>query len=530
MKKNVGKKFIPFAIPLLLVLASTMPEAATNEGTFDGFSANPSEVAVVPSALGGGNNSNGADTSVITQSNLVNQSKINLLAENSTDDWLDVNNTDFLQVKKIPDSSLAVGQYWKLVSVKGDSSNESAPGQIILYYMSDSPTITSDFQLQLIKDNSLDDLNYYLYFRDFKAPSPAAPIYKASIDLKSYTLSLAGSSENLAKAAIQIYRITDSYAPRALTIYGDEDGEAQLILKNPNFGIMLGGRVDFNINNVKRILVSGEDKEGNLLSNPLREGIVLVSRNNWSVANPSVDVIIDKNDQFEISGNIAEALGSYGNNSFNLVSRKIKIDTNVVGIPLGGTAILKEYRFNTLISGSGKIALTASDGINLAGKSTAEDNKIYRESFAIRSDSETICNDCGDAASRRYNSEFSLSSNKSIELDTNWGAIFMEGVEFLLPGKDEEEDKIVQYYAHTSLEAPEITIIASGSSQDQRTNASFRVESNLTGDNLEEGSAKINLHATGPKGIAVHYKDALGEEQGLRMRGTIPVFQIGLND
>lgn len=35
MKKDVGKKLIPFALPLLLVIASTTPEAATkfNEGT-----------------------------------------------------------------------------------------------------------------------------------------------------------------------------------------------------------------------------------------------------------------------------------------------------------------------------------------------------------------------------------------------------------------------------------------------------------------------------------------------------------------
>ena len=54
MKKNVGKKFIPFALPLLLVIASTTPEAATNnEGTFNGFGTEPS-VSVMASGEKGG--------------------------------------------------------------------------------------------------------------------------------------------------------------------------------------------------------------------------------------------------------------------------------------------------------------------------------------------------------------------------------------------------------------------------------------------------------------------------------------------
>lgn len=137
-----------------------------------------------------------------------------------------------------------------------------------------------------------------------------------------------------------------------------------------------------------------------------------------------MNVVIDNNDQFDISGNIAEALSSYGNNSFSLTSQKINIATNVVGTPIVTTGILAEYKFNTLISGSGKITLKANDEINLMGNSTAEDNKIYRESYAIRSDAETVCKDCGDKVARRYNTEFNLNSNKSIVLNNQLGCNF----------------------------------------------------------------------------------------------------------
>lgn len=179
----------------------------------------------------------------------------------------------FLQIAKIP--GINDNDYWKLAEI------DSQYGGRIIFYPSaqSSPKVSTDFQLQLISDNSPDNSNYFIYFYNIAESnfSQEPKKLEAKINLNSYTLTLANSKGS---AAIDVYgnNINSNIAKRILEIKGDEGGDAQLILKNAKFGMKLGGNVDLKINDVKKILVSGEDMDGNLLTNPVRTGIVLVSQ------------------------------------------------------------------------------------------------------------------------------------------------------------------------------------------------------------------------------------------------------------
>ena len=63
------------------------------------------------------------------------------------------------------------------------------------------------------------------------------------------------------------------------------------------------------------------------------------------------------------------------------------------------------------------------------------------------------------------------------------------------------------YSARTSLEASEINIKASGTSENGKTNATFKALSNVDKD------ASIRLKATGENGIKINYVDTLNKEK-----------------
>lgn len=431
-----------------------------------------------PHPGGGNRNFNVVESHNSYQNNKFNQQKINLLAEGSQDIWEAVPNTDFLEIANV---EKPIHYY---VSVYGS-------GQIVLfngnmYQNLNDPTA----QLRLTKDVNAE--GYYLYFNSPKKLQNFNKTLAASIDISTYTLKLSGGSS----AAISVSSSNSQVNPRSLTIKGENN--SQLILENPFLGMNLSGELDFQIIGVSNLIIKGADK-----NNPAsRAGITLLEQNNWNNTHnvPNVVVNIEGNDKFEISGNIAHAISSYGNNSFVANSNEILIKTEPFGRPTknNGTP-LDFYEFYSLISGSGKISLTGKERFYLEGLSepNEQENGLYLESYAIRG-SEIVCDSCSSKQTRYFNADFELVSDKSIDLKTNWGAIFMNALEDTSSGE--------QYFAKTSLEAPEIRIVASGTSKDQKTNASFKAISDF-----DKAYAQINLKAS--EQMSVDYRDALDKEK-----------------
>lgn len=177
------------------------------------------------------------------------------------------------------------------------------------------------------------------------------------------------------------------------------------------------------------------------------------------------------------------------------------IDTTANGKPTSDTIFLKDYKFNSLINGSGYVSLEASDKIDLKGNN-AQDDGLYSESYAIRVESEFKCYRCDPRAQRYFDTDFNLKA-PAIELSTNWGAVFMEATQY--EDKDENDEKVIkQFFAHTTMDAETIKIRASGSLEDKNAYATFKAVSH---NDKADKDAQIKLTAT--KEISVDYEDGL---------------------
>lgn len=302
----------------------------------------------------------------------------------------------------------------------------------------------------------------------------------ATVNLGNFNWALNGDS------AIDSFRSSGTSNPqRHLSLTGSK--QSSLTLNGKNFGMKLGGDVKLEISNLNGVTISSPSGS----TTPVGAAIAAVAASNQQHVE-NVKLIVNSVNLLKIEGNVNHGVASYGNNNISLTADKILIHTDVAG--KANNAI----SFNGLIVGSGKVNLASLQGdLNLLGFSKSDEIGIYKESYAIRGTDE-ICDACSGSTTRYFDANFSLKSNSAINLNTNWGAIYMEALE-------SPEGNL--YSARTSLEASEINIKASGTSENGKTNATFKALSNVDKD------ASIRLKATGENGIKINYVDTLNKEK-----------------
>lgn len=290
--------------------------------------------------------------------------------------------------------------------------------------------------------------------------------------MQGYKLSLGGESSIVAFDT----------APRAnnlikkLNIIGN--GSSVLELTGSQFGMKLGGRVNLNLSYMDEILIIGPEKG----QNPSGSGITVVSGAKWNHdQGQASNVIISNSNLLEVKGNINHALSSYGDNKLSISTNRIKISTDVTG------KYNKNVKFNSIVTGDGIIKLDSKESLSLNGRSASEED-IFNESYVIRG-AQTVCTACASDVARYWNADFTLNSNTLIEIDSNWGAVFMESAT-----ETETDGGNTTYYAKTSISAPEVKIVAAGSSLDDKTHATFKAISK------NDKEARISLEGTGDNG------------------------------
>lgn len=373
-------------------------------------------------------------------------SSIFLTANSLAATWKNVGNTDFLQYDADSYSfgSIAVNNY-----------------SIDLFRYDNSTPLLN---LKLTQSNN--DSKFYLNFHATQT-KPLNKEYEVDVDLQGYKLSLGGESSIVAFDT----------APKAnnrikkLNIIGN----GSLELTGSKFGMKLGGRVNLNLSGMDEILIIGPEQD----QKPSGSGITVVSGDDWNHdQGQASNVIISNSDLLKVKGNINHALSSYGDNKLSISTNRIEISTDVAGI------YSDNVKFNSIVTGDGIIELDSKESLSLKGTSASEED-IFNESYVIRG-AQTVCTACGNTPVARYwNADFTLNSNTLIEIDSNWGAVFMESA---------TDGRNTTYYAKTSISAPEVKIVAAGSSSDDKTHATFKAISK----NGKEAS--ISLEGTGDNG------------------------------
>lgn len=301
----------------------------------------------------------------------------------------------------------------------------------------------------------------------------------ATINLGDFNWTINGAT------AIDSFRSGSTDPSRHLTVTGKK--QSSLTLNGKDYGMKLGGDIKFEISNLNNITIASPQGS----NSPVAAAIAAVSASNKQKVE-NVKLIVSEVDLFKIEGNINHGIASFGNNNLSITSGQVIFDTNVVGKSNDSIS------FNGLVTGSGKVNLTSlHEDLELSGFSSPEEESTYKESYAIRGTDE-ICVACGNTQTRYFDADFTLKSNSAINLNTNWGAVFMEALE-------SPEGNL--YSARTSLEASEINIKASGTSEDGKTNATFKALSNVDKD------ASISLKAYGENGIKIDYVEALNKEK-----------------
>lgn len=316
-----------------------------------------------------------------------------------------------------------------------------------------------------------------------------SPDTTATVDLGVYSLTLKGTS------SIDSSR---DYPARHLIVTGSD--KSALNLYGSAFGMKLRGDFQAEVSSIDSINIfqlSGS-------KSPAAAGISALALSNVK-DKENVKLNISGLNLFQIQGNINHGIASYGNNNLNVASNQIVIQLSPVGryTATATDSSEKPYTyspvlFNALILGSGKINLSSQEsGVTLSGFSD-QNGDVYKESYAIRG-SEEVCDQCSPGATRYFDADFSITSASYIDLNTNWGAVFMEAL------KDEQDG--TTYHAKTTLKADEIRIKASGTSENGETNATFKAVSDL------DKEASISLIATGKNGININYIDTLNKEK-----------------
>lgn len=316
-----------------------------------------------------------------------------------------------------------------------------------------------------------------------------SPDTTATVDLGVYSLTLKGTS------SIDSSR---DYPARHLIVTGSD--KSALNLYGSAFGMKLRGDFQAEVSSIDSINIfqlSGS-------KSPAAAGISALALSNVK-DKENVKLNISGLNLFKIQGNINHGIASYGNNNLNVASNQIVIQLSPVGryTATANDSSGKPYTyspvlFNALILGSGKINLSSQEsGVTLSGFSD-QNGDVYKESYAIRG-SEEVCDQCSPGATRYFDADFSITSASYIDLNTNWGAVFMEAL------KDEQDG--TTYHAKTTLKADEIRIKASGTSENGETNATFKAVSDL------DKEASISLIATGKNGININYIDTLNKEK-----------------
>ena len=380
-------------------------------------------------------------------------SSIFLTANSLAATWKNVDNTDFLQY-----DADSYSYRWSI-----DVNSHSI--DLFKYAYSD-PGNPLPLNLKLTQSNK--DSEFYLNFGTVQS-DPLNKEYKVDVDLQGYKLSLGGKSSI---AAFDTGKRANNLIKK-LNIIGN--GSSVLELTGSEFGMKLGGRVNLNLSGMDEILIIGPEQD----QKPSGSGITVVSGANWNHdQGQASNVIISNSNLLKVKGNINHALSSYGDNKLSISTNRIEISTDVTGI------YSDNVKFNSIVTGDGIIELDSKESLSLKGTSASEED-IFNESYVIRG-AQTVCTACGKTPVARYwNADFTLNSNTLIEIDSNWGAVFMESA---------TDGGNTTYYAKTSISAPEVKIVAAGSSSDDKTHATFKAISK----NGKEAS--ISLEGTGDNG------------------------------
>lgn len=273
---------------------------------------------------------------------------------------------------------------------------------------------------------------------------------------------------------------------KVLNINGEENSQLSIHLDKWDKGIAIQGRAQFDWN-IGAILI--ERETGNSVANA---GLYVYSNSYWESeseigSREKNNELTFKSNEFAITGNIHRAITMQGHNSLTVDTKKLVIDTTVTYAP----GFTSKASYNGHLVGNGSIFLHGSDGISLIGNSTDIEDKRFKESFVIRGGDvdEDSCTNC----TRHWDTDFTLKSENQIEIDSNWGAIYMKSD--TAKRKGEEAD----FYAKAVLDAKYISIRAAGTSEDQQTNASFKAIS----DNSAEAS--ITLGKGNTDTLSVNY-------------------------
>lgn len=217
------------------------------------------------------------------------------------------------------------------------------------------------------------------------------------------------------------------------------------------------------------------------------------------------DVKIDTNNFF-VHGNIHRAIVTHGHNKLYINSDdQLKIDTEVDASQASSGL---RHSNNAILIGSGYVQFHGEKGVVLKGYSDPS-HKTFSNSFVIRGGDaeEDSCPSC----TRVWDTEFLISSGNLISIDSNWGAIFMKSSsDTLVSGNGGQEISLgVDYHAKAILDAPNISITASGTSEGGLVNAVFRAESDNSKEALISLGIKNNRNIKGTDVLTVDYNDVL---------------------
>lgn len=204
-----------------------------------------------------------------------------------------------------------------------------------------------------------------------------------------------------------------------------------------------------------------------------------------------------------IAGNIHRAILSQGHNRISISSDELGINTQVEY----QDGFKANAESNGVIVGNGEVSLNGKNRVSIDAKSTQLDHKSFADSFVIRGGA--INEDSCDGCTRHWDADFTISSNQRIDIDSNWGGIYMKSDSAVLKtfenAKEFELNK--DFYAKATLDAPLISIRAAGTSSDGATHATFKAVS----DNSAEASITLGKDATDL--LQVDYVNASGHEK-----------------
>lgn len=409
---------------------------------------------------------------------------VNNISASETSTWYDINGLNFLKTET------ETGDQFKVIQSDGIKN------PAIAIFRNNSTTSPLEVNLKLINNSSV-DFNIGIEFGGTKAGQRTA-----NLNLEGNNLTLSSNS------SIDMFSMATSSGQmeRVLNMFGS--GKESLILKGTDFGMKLAGNMLLNLKDINsiQILAKGEKTRG--------AGISAVAEANWNNKNadkPNTRVEINSIGTFLIEGNVNHAIASFGNNLINVAAKDIELISTV-----SNNFDEKVISSNGLVYGTGRINLSASSQIKLDGRNQETSDPLYKESYAIRGGA-IDCDSCGKPQTRYWHTDFNIAANSGggiIELNTNWGAIYMEAIE------DSQKNA---FHANARLLATNINIRASGTSNDGTINAAFKVISDFKTESFDTASegyegASIELNTRRNDGkqegnIVIDYVDSLGKEK-----------------